>query len=206
MSVLEPGTRLVVASHNEGKVREIRELLEPFGLSVVSASDLDLPEPEETGTTFAENAELKARAAAEASGSFALSDDSGLEVHALDGDPVIYSARWAGPSKDFLVAMKRVHEALGERGFLSDDDRRANFICSLCLADPSGESRIYEGRVFGRIVWPPRGDRGFGYDPIFLADGYGLTFGEMEPSAKHEISHRAIAFRKFVAACFENGQ
>lgn len=192
------GGRLVIASHNPGKVREIAELLEGFGVEVVSAGDLGLDEPEETGTTFAANAELKARAAAEASGLPALADDSGLAVDALGGEPGIYSARWAGPDKDFGVAMQSVEDRLG------DKDRRAKFVCALALAWPDGHVETVEGTVAGELVWPPRGDRGFGYDPMFIADGYVVTFGEMEPATKHAISHRADAFRKLTALCFES--
>lgn len=190
---------LVVASHNPGKVREIADLLAPFGLGrVVSAGDLSLPEPEETGATFIANADLKARAAATASGHPALADDSGLEVTALNGAPGIYSARWAGPGKDFAVAMERVQTDLGAAA-----DRSAHFTCALCLAWPDGHAESFEGRVFGDLVWPPRGDKGFGYDPIFRPSGHALTFAEMEPTAKHAMSHRAAAFRQLVAACFE---
>ena len=201
MERLRSGTRLVVASHNPGKVREIRDLVEPYGLQVTSAAELKLPEPEETGATFDANAALKAVAAAKASGLFALSDDSGLEVDILDGAPGIYSARWAGPAKDFRVAMGRVADEVRERGGWSPPGPRANFTAALCLAGPDGQSRGFEGKVYGRLVWPARGTRGFGYDPMFLADGETLTFGEMEPVAKHAISHRARAFAKFVAAC-----
>ncbi len=207
--LLKTGDRLVVASHNEGKVREIRDLLEPFGIETVSAAELDLPEPEETGTTFAANALIKAESAANEAGIAALADDSGLEVEALGGEPGIFSARWGGEEKDFDLAMTRVHEALEEKGAASPAERRANFICALCLALPGGERgmsdhRIFEGRVFGHINWPPRGDRGFGYDPIFTPDGHDLTFAEMEPQAKHDMSHRAAAFKLFVESCFEN--
>lgn len=188
--------RLVIASHNPGKVTEIAELVAPFGLAVVSAGALGLPEPEETGATFAENAALKARAAAEAAGLPALADDSGLAVAALDGAPGIYSARWAGPEKDFALAMRRVEEALGP-----DADRAAAFVCALALAWPDGHMELFEGRVDGRLVWPPRGERGFGYDPIFLPEGGARTFGEMEPAAKHAVSHRARAFRALIDAC-----
>jgi len=185
--------KLVVASHNAGKVREIGALLEPFDIETVSAGDLGLPEPEETGLTFQANAELKARAAAEASGLLALADDSGLAVAALNGDPGIYSARWAGPSKDFSLAMEKVEHALKETG---SADRSAAFICGLALATPDGRMEYFEGRVEGALVWPPRGDKGFGYDPVFVANGYDITFAEMEPDAKHAISHRADAFRQ----------
>ena len=193
---LEAG-RLVFASHNPGKVREIADLLAPFPvIRVVSAADLALPEPEETGTTFAANAKLKALAAARASGHAALSDDSGLEVVALEGAPGVLSARWAGPDKDFARAMRRIKAELGD-----GRDRRANFTCALSLAWPDGHVETVEGRVFGDIAWPPRGDNGFGYDPIFQPDGYDLTFGEMAPEDKHAISHRAEAFRLLVDAC-----
>ncbi len=198
---LRTGDRLVVASHNPGKVREINDLLAPFGVDGVSAAELDLPEPEETGETFAANAELKARAAAGASGLPALADDSGLEVAALDGAPGIYSARWAGNAKDFTLAMERVEKALGEKGALHEDARGANFTCALALASPDGACVTFEGKVFGTLVWPPRGRHGFGYDPIFLPRGAALTFGEMEPEKKHGQSHRARAFEKFIKAC-----
>ncbi len=190
---------LVIASHNPGKVREIAELLTPYGIAVVSAGDLGLPEPEETGRTFAENARIKAEAAARAAGRPALSDDSGLAVAALAGAPGVHSARWAGPERDFALAMRRVWEALVKTG---DPDRRAAFICVLALALPEGDCHLFAGRVDGRIVWPPRGTKGFGYDPIFVPAGYALTFGEMEPAAKHAISHRADAFAKMVQALF----
>lgn len=195
--------RLVVASHNPGKIREIDDLIRPFGLEALSAGALGLPEPEETETTFAGNARLKAVAAARASGLPALSDDSGLEVGALDGAPGIYSARWAGPTKDFTAAMARVEQELASRGANTPEARRANFTAALCLAWPDGRSQVFEGKVFGHLVWPPRGARGFGYDPMFLADGEALTFGEMDPRHKHAISHRARAFQLFVAACLE---
>lgn len=189
--------RLVLASHNPGKLREIAALLQPFGTEVTSAGALGLPEPEETGVTFAENALIKAQASARGSGEVALSDDSGLCVEALDGAPGVLSARWAGPEKDFSLAMRKVEEALGEKA-----DRRAYFVCALALAWPDGSAAVYEGRVDGQLVFPPRGSRGFGYDPIFLAEGEELTFGEMEPAAKHAMSHRARAFAKLVAAVF----
>jgi XTP/dITP diphosphohydrolase len=202
MPKLRPGTRLVVASHNPGKVREILDLVAPHGLSVVSAAELGLPEPEETGTTFAANAELKALAAAKGAGLPALSDDSGLEVEALSGAPGIYSARWAGPSKDFSIAMHRVADELQALGAWSrQPGPRANFTAALCLAWPEDETETFEGKVYGHLVWPPRGSRGFGYDPMFVPEGYILTFGEMEPDAKHAISHRARAFQQFASAC-----
>lgn len=198
------GSRLVVASHNPGKLREIADLVRPYGLDVVSAGELAVSEPEETETTFAGNARLKALHSARATGLPALSDDSGLEVANLRGDPGVYSARWAGPSKDFALAMRKVHDALAERNAWDrGDGPRANFTAALCLAWPDGETQIFEGKVFGRLVWPPRGSKGFGYDPMFLADDETQTFGEMEPERKHAISHRARAFRLFVEACLE---
>lgn len=191
------GDELVIASHNQGKVREIAQLLRPHVARFASASELGLPEPEETGTTFRENAELKALAAATASGRPALSDDSGLVVAALGGNPGIYSARWAGPGKDFRAAMERIHSELPE-----DAPRNAHFVCALSLAWPDGHVETVEGRVYGELAWPPRGDRGFGYDPIFVPDGFADTFGEMEPESKDRISHRADAFRRLLAACF----
>ena len=196
---LETGTRLVVASHNPGKVREIADLVRDRSIDVVSAGELGLPEPEETGTTFRANAELKAHAAAHASGLTALSDDSGLAVDALDGDPGIYSARWAGPDKDFAEAMRKVEAAIAAKGPAAS--RRAHFVCALCLAWPDGEAEVFEGKVFGTLVWPPRGDKGFGYDPMFQPDGYDVTFGEMDQAHKHTISHRANAFAQLVEAC-----
>lgn len=195
------GKTLVVASHNAGKVREIRELLAPFGIETVSAGDLGLPEPEETGDTFRANAELKALASAKASGKPSLADDSGLCVEALNGAPGIYSARWAGPQKDFDFAMERVRLGLVEEGMM---DTRAHFICGLALAWPDGHIDYFEGRVDGELVWPPRGTKGFGYDPMFVPTGHSETFGEMEPARKHAMSHRADAFRKLVDACFKN--
>jgi XTP/dITP diphosphohydrolase len=191
-----------VASHNPGKVREIAELVASHRLDVVSATERDLPEPEETGSTFAENARIKATAAAQGSGLPALADDSGLEVEALGGAPGIHSARWAGPSKDFARAMQRVAEEIRARGgWDADAAPRANFTAALCLAWPDGETAVFEGKVYGHLVWPPRGTKGFGYDPMFVADGESLTFGEMEPDAKHRISHRARAFALFARAC-----
>lgn len=191
------GGRLVIASHNEGKVREIRALLLPFGADVVSAGALGLPEPEETEKTFIGNALLKAHAAATAAGIPALADDSGLAVTALGGDPGIYSARWAGPNKDFAHAMRRV-----EDGLAGKSDRSGKFVCALALAWPDGHAETVEGVVSGQLVWPPRGQNGFGYDPVFVPEGHDVTFGEMDPAAKHEISHRADAFRQLVARCF----
>lgn len=191
--------KLVIASHNPGKVREIADLLRPFGVEVVSAGELDLPEPDETEDTFIGNALLKANAAAGASGLPALADDSGLAVNALDGAPGIYSARWAGPDKDFMVAMEKVEELL--RGA---EDRSAKFVCALALAWPDGHTEVFEGTVAGGITWPPVGDKGFGYDPIFVAEGETITFAEMEPERKHAMSHRADAFQQLVAACFQS--
>ena len=188
--------RLVVASHNHVKVAEIEALLAPYGVVTVGAAALGLPEPEETGSTFEDNAVLKARAAAQASGLPAVADDSGIVVPALGGAPGIYSARWAGPDKDFRTAMERVQHELGGR------DRRAYFVAVLALARPDGATATWRGEAHGNLIWPPRGDRGFGYDPMFVPDGYDATFGEMGPDLKHQISHRARAFAKLVAACF----
>lgn len=185
---------LVIASHNAGKVAELAELLRPLHIETRSATELGLVEPEETGTTFAENASLKARAAAEASGIAALADDSGLAVYALDGAPGIYSARWAGPQKDFARAMMRVESELRALG--GADGAEASFICALALSAPAGETEIFEGEVHGRLRFPPSGTRGFGYDPIFVADGMDQSFGELDPALKHAISHRARAFAK----------
>lgn len=192
---LSPGERLVVASHNAGKVVEIEALLAPYGVVTVGAAALGLPEPEETGASFEENAALKARAAVEASGLLALADDSGLVVPALGGAPGIYSARWAGADKDFRVAMARVECELAGK------DRRAHFVAVLAVAWPDGQTALFRGEAHGRLTFPPRGERGFGYDPIFLPDGYTVTFGEMDPELKHRISHRARAFEKLVEAC-----
>jgi XTP/dITP diphosphohydrolase len=190
------GDTLVIASHNNGKVREIAELLGAYVAHFPSAGELDLPEPEETETTFIGNAELKARAAATASGLPALADDSGLVVPALGGAPGIYSARWAGPDKNFSVAMRRVETELGVR------DPSAYFVCALTLAWPDGRAESVEGRIHGRLVFPGRGDRGFGYDPIFIMEGRDVTFAEIDPDEKHRISHRADAFAQLVARCF----
>ena len=188
--------KIIIASHNQGKVREIGDLLRPLGLEVVSAGELGLDEPEETGTSYIANAELKAHAAAQAANLPALADDSGLSVNALAGAPGIYSARWAGPDKDFSIAMKRVADALL---MTSSQDRSAEFVCALSLAWPDGEVTSFEGRVSGQIIWPPRGDRGFGYDPIFVPDGHQISFGEMDPDKKHAMSHRARAFKQLVS-------
>lgn len=191
----------MVASHNPGKVREIAALLKPLATEVTSVGELGLAEPEETGATFLANAELKARAASMASGESALADDSGLVIPALDGAPGVYSARWAGPGKDFSIAMERVHRELSIRRRPADE-WRAYFLCALALCWPDGHCEAVEGRVDGRLIWPPRGDRGFGYDPIFVANGHRLSFGEMEPAAKLAINHRADAFRRLLDACF----
>ncbi len=190
-------SKLVIASHNDGKVREIRDLLAPWHVEVISAKDLDLPEPEETGSSFRDNAELKALAAAKAANLPALADDSGLVVDALGGQPGIYSARWAGPSKDFNLAMTKVLTGLDDQF-----DRSARFICALSLAWPDGSLQTFEGKVEGSIALAPIGTNGFGYDPIFFPQGGTQTFAQMEPEAKHAISHRAAAFSQLVKACF----
>ena len=195
---LEAGSRLVVATHNPGKARELAEILEGR-FTLVAAGELGLPEPDETETTFVGNALLKARAAAEASGLIALADDSGLSVTALDGAPGIYSARWAGPDKDFSLAMAKVAERLEEAG---SQDFSAWFTCALAVAWPDGPAVVVEGRVDGTLTFPPRGELGFGYDPIFVPEGLTQTFGEMAPLAKDAMSHRARAFAKLKAALF----
>ena len=199
---------LVLASHNAGKAREIRQLLEGFPVAIRSAADLGLPEPEETGTTFKANAVLKTVAAVEATGLPAIADDSGFCVEALDGAPGIYSARWAGPGRDFAMAMRNVEEKLQQAGATTPEKRRASFVTVLALAWPDGHVETFEGRVDGVCVWPPVGDRGFGYDPVFRPDGHDRTFGEMTPEEKHGredgdgLSHRARAFSKLVRGCF----
>ena len=194
------GPKLVIATHNSGKLREIRALMEPFGIECLGAAELDLPEPEETGTSFVDNADLKARQAADLSGLPALADDSGLAVDALGGRPGIFSARWAedeAGERDWMRAMDRVWREVEAQG--PDAGRDAHFVCALALAWPEdGQAESFEGKVHGTLVWPPRGDRGFGYDPMFVPAGGDQTFGEMEPSAKHVISHRAHAFAKLV--------
>jgi XTP/dITP diphosphohydrolase len=190
--------RLVIASHNRGKVQEISALLMPFRIAALAAASLGIPEPEETGDSFEANAALKAGAAAQASGLPALADDSGLVVPALGGAPGIYSARWAGPTKDFRIAMERVHRELDEQ------DRSALFVAVLALAWPDGDLELFRGEVAGALVWPPRGERGFGYDPMFVPEGRTETFGETEPAQKHRISHRARAFAKLVEGCFRD--
>ena len=188
--------KLVVASHNPGKVVEITALLAPYRIAVLGAAELGLAEPAETGATFEANAALKARAAVDAAGLPALADDSGLVVAALGGAPGIHSARWAGPAKDFSSAMARVHRELG------GNDRAASFVSVLALAWPDGEAALFRGEVPGRLAWPPRGGNGFGYDPIFIPEGYDTTFGEMPAEEKYRIDHRALAFAKLAAACF----
>jgi XTP/dITP diphosphohydrolase len=199
---------LVIATHNPGKLTEMRDLLAPYGIAAESAGELGLPEPDETGKTFAANARIKAMAAAKATGKPAFADDSGLVVDALGGEPGIYSARWAGPDKDFRGAMNRIQTLLIERGAKEPAQRRAHFIAALCLAWPDGHVEDFEGRVDGVAVWPPRGDAGFGYDPLFLPDGFDRTFGEMTAEEKHGLppkgqglSHRARAFVKLAEAC-----
>lgn len=200
--------KVVLATHNSGKLQEMRELLAPHGVDVVSAGELGLPEPEENGTTFEANARIKAEAAAKASGLPAFADDSGLAVAALGGAPGIYSARWAGPSKDFSRAMRVIEEKLHEANATSPEARKAAFVSALCVAWPDGETIVFEGRVDGTLVWPPRGTAGFGYDPMFLPDGKEKTFGEMTADEKHGLpplgeglSHRARAFLKLAEAC-----
>jgi XTP/dITP diphosphohydrolase len=203
--------KIVVATHNPGKLREMRELLAPYGIAAVSAGELGLPEPDETGTMFAENAALKAHAAAQAARLPAFADDSGVCVDALDGAPGLFSARWAGATKDFSAAMARVERELQRRGAVEPAARRAHFVSALVLAWPDGHEELFEGRVHGSLVWPPRGERGFGYDPMFQPDGHAATFGEMTAEEKHGIdwsggqgkalSHRARAFVALAAAC-----
>jgi XTP/dITP diphosphohydrolase len=200
--------RLVIATHNPGKLKEMRELLMPYGIEAVSAGELGLAEPAESGTSFKENARIKASAAATAAGLPAFADDSGLTVDALDGDPGIYSARWAGPEKDFRHAMQTVEDKLRERGAQERSQRNAHFVSALCLAWPDGHVEEFEGKVDGTLVWPPRGARGFGYDPMFLPSGHTRTFGEMTNVEKHGLpprgkglSHRARAFLKLAEAC-----
>ena len=197
MRKIGPGEKLVLASHNQGKLREIEALLRPHGIDVVSAGALGLPEPVEDAPDFAGNARIKALAAATATGLPALSDDSGFCVAALNGDPGVLSARWAGPSKDFAAAMALVHERMGNA-----PDKAAWFVAALCLAWPDGHTETFLGRIDGIVVWPPRGTRGFGYDPMFEPEDASITFGEMDPDEKHAISHRARAFKQMMEACF----
>ncbi len=198
----------MIATHNPGKLAEMRELLTPYGVDALSAGELGLKEPEETGTSFGDNARIKAQSVAEATDLPAFADDSGLVVDALDGEPGIYSARWAGPDKDFARAMRMIEDKLHGRGALSPDRRKAHFISALCVAWPDGHLEQFEGRVDGVLVWPPRGDKGFGYDPMFLPDGHKRTFGEMASEEKHGLpprgrglSHRARAFLELAEAC-----
>lgn len=202
--------RLVVATHNPGKLAELRQLLAPYGVEAVSAGELDLPEPEETGETFAANARLKAQAAAERANLPAFADDSGLCVEALGGQPGIHTARWAGPDRDFDMAMQNVQALLVARGALSPDQRKARFVCALCLAWPDGHVEEFEGEVKGTLVWPLRGARGFGYDPMFVPEGHGRTFAQMSAEEKHALpplgrglSHRARAFQALAQACLD---
>jgi XTP/dITP diphosphohydrolase len=201
---------IVIATHNPGKLREMRELLAPYGIKAKSATELGLPEPEEIGRTFAANARIKAVAAAKATGMPAFADDSGFCVDALDGKPGVHSARWAGPDKDFRGAMNRIQTLLIERGARSPEQRRAHFVAALCLAWPDGHVETFEARVDGHAVWPPRGERGFGYDPLFQPDGFERTFGEMTAEEKHGLppqgqglSHRARAFMQLANACLQ---
>ncbi|MDR3474228.1 MAG: non-canonical purine NTP pyrophosphatase [Devosia sp.] len=211
---LHPGDRLVIATHNQGKLREFNDLLAPFDLDLVSAGELGLEEPDETGTTFIANARIKAHAAAAASGLLALADDSGLCVDALGGDPGVYTANWAGSAgnggRDYMVGMRRVEDSLQAAGANTPSLRRGSFNATLCLAHPDGREVIFEGKVEGTLVWPPRGQKGFGFDPVFMPDGFDITFGEMPSEAKHSwapgkvgLSHRARAFAQFVEAALE---
>ncbi len=205
---------IVVASHNAGKIREIQDLIGPFGFTATSAADLNFAEPDETGTTFEENATIKALASARASGLPALSDDSGLAIDALGGDPGVYTANWAETedgTRDFAMAMQKVETALAEKGATTPADRRSRFVSVLCLAWPDGHTELFRGEVEGTVVWPPRGDKGFGYDPVFQPEGHATTFGEMSADEKHgwkpgdaaALSHRARAFKRFVETCLE---
>jgi XTP/dITP diphosphohydrolase len=200
--------RLVIATHNAGKLAEMRQLLAPYGIDAISADEMQLEEPDETGMTFRDNARIKAQAAAKATGLPAFADDSGLAVDALDGQPGIHSARWAGPDRDFPHAMATIEEKLRERGATTPERRKAHFVSALCVAWPDGHAEEFEARVDGTLVWPPRGDKGFGYDPMFLPDGYERTFGQMASEEKHGLpprgkglSHRARAFLKLAEAC-----
>lgn len=202
--------RLVIATHNPGKLAEMRDLLAPYGIEAISAGELHLKEPDETGMTFRDNARIKAEAAAQATGLPAFADDSGLAVDALDGEPGIHSARWAGPDRNFYRAMEAIEQRLRECGATAPDRRKAHFISALCVAWPDGHAEEFEARVAGTLVWPARGDKGFGYDPMFLPDGHDRTFGEMESQEKHGLpprgkglSHRARAFLKLAEACLD---
>ncbi len=202
--------RLVIATHNPGKLAEMRELLAPYGIEATSAGELGLHEPDETGMSFRDNARIKAKAAAGAANLPAFADDSGLVVEALDGAPGIHSARWAGPDRNFRRAMETIEEQLRQRGATTAPQRKAHFVSALCVAWPDGHVEEFEARVDGMLVWPPRGDKGFGYDPMFLPDGFSVTFGEMASDDKHGLpprgkglSHRARAFLKLAEACLE---
>lgn len=199
MNVFSQASQWAIASHNQGKIKEIGALIHPFGLSAEGADSLGLPEPDETENTFTGNALLKARAGAQGSGLVALADDSGLEVTALGGAPGIYSARWAGAPRDFYAAMDKIRAELAA---IDATDMSARFVCALALAHPKGETRVYEGEVRGTLAFPPRGENGFGYDPIFIPQGFDITFGEMDPARKHAMSHRADAFNQLVADVF----
>ncbi len=210
--ILVEGQSIVVASHNEGKLREFADLLGPFGIEAKSARDYGLPEPDETGTTFEQNAYIKAHAAAVATGLPAMSDDSGLCVDALDGQPGVYTANWAETadgSRDFMMAMEKTEALLRERGVDDAAQRSGRFVAVLCLCQPDGRAEYFRGEAEGRLVWPPRGDKGFGYDPVFQPEGFDITFGEMTAAEKHgwkpgqaaALSHRARAFQKFARAC-----
>jgi len=200
---LGSGDSLVVATHNQGKLREFRDLFDPLGIAIASSGELGVSEPEETGSTFEENARLKAVVTAAATGRLALADDSGLAVEALGDAPGIHSARWAGEPRDFYRAMSKVENELQAMGAVAPGQRRAKFVCMLCLANPQGAVQFFEGTVPGHLVWPPRGTQGFGYDPMFVPLGYDITVGEMDPDKKHAISHRAKAFAAFRAAVFD---
>ncbi len=209
---LKRGERLLIATHNAGKVSEFAELFAPLGIELVSAAELGLPEPDETGTTFIENARIKAHAAASAAGMIALADDSGLCVDAIGGQPGVYTANWAEASgvRDYAIGMRRVENALQAANATTPGERRGSFNATLCLALPDGRDALYEGAVFGTLVWPPRGKQGFGFDPVFMPDGFDITFGEMPSEAKHSwspgkvgLSHRAKAFAKFVEGAIE---
>jgi XTP/dITP diphosphohydrolase len=211
--VIEPAHRriagrLVIATHNPGKLAEMRELLAPYGIDAISAGELGLPEPDETGLTFRDNARIKAQAAAKTAGMAAFADDSGIVVEALGGEPGIYSARWAGPGKDFRHAMETIEAKLQQGGAITPQRRRAHFVSALCVAWPDGHTEDFEAQIDGVLIWPPRGDKGFGYDPMFLPDGHDRTFGEMPSEEKHGLpprgkglSHRARAFLKLAEAC-----
>jgi XTP/dITP diphosphohydrolase len=211
---LRRGDRLVLATHNAGKVRELMELLAPFGLDLVNAGDLGLPEPEETGTTFEENARIKAHATAQATGQLSLADDSGLSVEAIGGKPGVYTADWAATpnGRDYRMAMKRVEDMLQATGATSPGLRKGAFNATLCLAHPDGRDALFVGKAEGTLVWPPRGDKGFGFDPVFMPEGFDITFGEMSSEEKHSwspgqpgLSHRARAFAKFVEGALGGG-